>query len=297
MTIRNKPLTDKQVQAAKPSTNMRDGGGLFLRVSAKGGKSWVFRYASPAGDRTRKGREMGMGSYPDLSLSGARVAATEGRTIVNQGRDPINERDTKRTASAEGASAKAVAPTLGDYAENSYLPDLFATFADAAHRRQWQVTFKTYFAALRNKKLAKVTKKDVLDVLRPLWAVKYDTQSRSRERLERLYDHASQNFAFSGENPAMLRHFNTVLVRPKTIKHGHHASIPHKEFTPFISALPIKQRNGLTALMVELIAFAACRSGDARCAVWSEIDFEKSLWIIPKERTKPRRSHVIPLTP
>lgn len=297
MTKRHKPLTDKEVQAAKPGTNLRDGGGLFLRVTQKGGKSWAFRFTSPSGDMAGKAREMGIGPYPAVSLSDARDAATEARALVIRNIDPIADREAKRAAAVMEAQNKSDAPTLGEYADQTFLPDMLKTFANAAHRQQWIATFRVHFASLRNKKLADVTKKDVLDVLKPLWSEKFVTAARSRERLERLFDHAAQNYAFDGQNPAMMRYFSAVLVRPKTMKKGHHAAIPHTEIAPFITALRSRQGESLTALMVEFIALAACRSGEARFAIWSELDFDKGLWTIPKERMKARRGHTIPLTP
>jgi integrase len=296
MTLRHKPLTDREVAAAKPGTNMRDGGGLFLRVSAKGGKSWVFRFTSPAGAKAGKAREMGLGSYPTVGLADARVAANEARVAVDRGLDPVDERDAKRNAAVNDAAAKAEAPTLGEYADTVFLPDMLKNFANAAHRQQWVATFRTHFAALRDKKLEDVTKKDILAALKPLWDTKQVTASRSRERLERLFDHAAQSHQFEGQNPALLRHFSAVLIRPKEMAKGHHAAIPHEDLPAFITALRTRQGDSLTALMVEFIALSACRSGEARNAVWSEMDLDRGLWTIPKERMKARRGHAVPLT-
>lgn len=297
MTLRHRPLTDKEVDAAKPGTNLRDGNGLFLRVTAKGGKSWVFRYTAPAGDMAGKAREMGLGPYPTLGLAAARATAAEARALVFRGTDPITERDAKRVAAITAATTKAEAPTLGEYADKVFLPDMLKGFANAAHRQQWTATFRTHFGSLRRKKLADVTKKDVLDVLKPLWSEKYVTASRSRERLERLFNHAAQNHAFDGQNSAEMRHFSAVLMRPKTMKKGHHAAIPHTEIADFIAALRLRQGDGLAALMVEFIALTACRTGEARFAIWSEFDFDKAVWQIPAQRMKMKKSHVVPLTP
>lgn len=297
MTKRHKPLTNAEVKAAKPGTSLRDGNGLFLRVTAKGSKSWAFRYVSPAGEKAGKPREFGLGPYPSISLAEARAAATEARSMVLRGIDPIEDRDAKKAALVEEADKQASTPTLGDYADKTFLPDVLDGFANAAHRQQWVATFKTHFGPLRHKRLSEITKRDVLAVLKPLWAEKFTTAKRSRERLERLFDHASQNFAFEGENPALMRHFSAVLTRPKKMARGHHAAIPHKEIAAFIAALRTRQEESLTALLVEFIALSACRTGEARFAVWSEIDFNKGLWTIPKDRMKARRGHSIPLTP
>lgn len=297
MTKRHKPLTDIEVKTAKPGTDLRDGGGLFLRVSAKGSKTWVFRYTSPAGDKAGKQREMGLGTYPGVSLTKARYAATEARAVAIRGLDPIDVREATKQAAVQGAQVKSEALTLGDYADKEFLPLTLREFQNAAHRQQWQATFTTHFAPLRNKKLADVTKRDVLDVLKPLWAEKFATASRSRERLERLFSYAEQNHAFVGENPALMRHFNQTLIRPNQMKRGHHASIPHREVSTFIARLRTRQGTSVAALMLEFIALAACRTGEARFAVWSEIDLERAVWSIPADRMKMRRAHVVPLTP
>jgi integrase len=297
MTNRHKPLTDIEVKAAKPGTDLRDGGGLFLRVSAKGSKTWVLRYTSPAGDKAGKQREMGLGTYPDLSLTKARAAGIAARGLVNQGQDPIDVRDGARLAAVEAATSKSTALTLGEYVDREFLPQVLKGFVNAAHRQQWQATFNTHFASLRGKKLADITKRDVLAVLKPLWAEKHITASRSRERLERLFYHAEQNHAFEGENPALWRHFNQVLAKPNQMTRGHHASIPHADVPAFIAKLRTRQGDAMAALMLEFIALAACRTGEARFAVWSEFDLEKAVWSIPAARMKMRRPHVVPLTP
>ncbi len=56
-----------------------DGDGLYLQVTA-GAKSWIFRFAL-AGRR----REMGLGSFPSVSLAAAREAATKARALVKAG--------------------------------------------------------------------------------------------------------------------------------------------------------------------------------------------------------------------
>jgi integrase len=41
---------------------------------------------------------------------------------------------------------------------------------------------------------------------------------------------------------------------------------------------------------------AACRSGESRGALWTEIDLERGLWTIPAQRMKMKRDHRIPLS-
>lgn len=51
--------------------------------------------------------------------------------------------------------------------------------------------------------------------------------------------------------------------------------------------------NYILALWVIL---STCRTGEARCATWSEIDLENLVWVIPAHRTKSGRSKTFPIT-
>jgi hypothetical protein len=70
-----------------------DGRGLYLSVSTSGSRSWIFRYML----RSRS-RDMGLGSFPDISLADARSAAAGARILCRQGIDPIEQRDNQRAA-------------------------------------------------------------------------------------------------------------------------------------------------------------------------------------------------------
>jgi len=47
---------------------------------------------------------------------------------------------------------------------------------------------------------------------------------------------------------------------------------------------------------LQFTALTACRSGEVRNALWSEIDLEEKEWHIPAERMKMRRGHIVPLS-
>lgn len=52
-----------------------------------------------------------------------------------------------------------------------------------------------------------------------------------------------------------------------------------------------------TRLAINILAYVFVRSGQLRAAKWNEIDFEKAEWVIPAERMKMGRPHVVPLAP
>ena len=71
------PLTDLKIQKAKPKKKqytMFDGKGLYLLISPAGGKLWRYKYRYEGRQRL-----MALGSYPEVSLDGARRRHDEAR--------------------------------------------------------------------------------------------------------------------------------------------------------------------------------------------------------------------------
>lgn len=286
-------LTVKHVENTGPGSTLNDGGGLSLRCGRQGNKRWVLRFKL----RGRPQREMGLGAFPATGLAAARRKAADARDLAAKGIDPIGEAERKAETAREAArAAKAEVMTLGRYADEIFLPTVLPNFSNKVHIRQWVSTFDKDAAALRDRPLASVTREDVLEVLRPIWTSKSVTASRVRERLERLFSHATQNGAFSGDNPAAWRQFDATLPPVRKLARGHHASIPHDEVAPFIAQLRGRQSASTTALMLEWIALSACRTGEARFSTWGEIDMRRRIWTIPAARMKMRRDHVVPIT-
>ena len=46
----------------------------------------------------------------------------------------------------------------------------------------------------------------------------------------------------------------------------------------------------------EFLVLTAARAGEVRFAVWSEIDLDRALWTVPRERMKAGRRHLVPLS-
>jgi hypothetical protein len=79
-------LRDRTVKTAGPGRH-GDGDGLQLVVSKAGRRTWVLRYQLN-GVR----RDMGLGSYPSVGLSDARIAAADARKLIARSIDPLSAR-------------------------------------------------------------------------------------------------------------------------------------------------------------------------------------------------------------
>lgn len=303
-------LTVKQLDATAPGTALSDGGGLLYRSTSKGQGKWTFKFTSPDVDfrvgQVAKGsasfqRSMGPGAYPAVGPAAARAGASAARDLVARGIDPIEaERRADEEARQRGEEiARATAQqamTFGRYADERFLPYVLPGYSNKAHIQQWQATFNTHAASLRPKPLADITREDVLAVLKPIWTTKHVTAKRSRERIERLFSHAIQNGHYKGDNPASWRQCDATPPAPR-YQPKHHPAVPQESMAAFMVALRVKQPVSMSALLLEWIALSACRTGEARKAVWSEIDAATGLWTVPAGRTKTRRrDHIVSIT-
>ena len=59
----------------------------------------------------------------------------------------------------------------------------------------------------------------------------------------------------------------------------------------------LRQKDSISAKALEFIILTDMRSGSVRQATWSEIDFNKQLWIIPPKHFKTRVEFRVPLQP
>src|SRR5690242_19406222 len=101
---------------------------LYLNVTPQQGKSWVLRTIVNG-----KRRELGLGSYPDLSLAKAKEQAAEYRLLARRGGDPVAERDKRHAVSLTFEQAARAA-----YADHK------DSWRNEKHRAQWITSLETY---------------------------------------------------------------------------------------------------------------------------------------------------------
>jgi integrase len=121
----------------------------------------------------------------------------------------------------------------------------------------------------------KITTDDVLLVLKPLWNIKPETDSRLRGRIERVLDAAKAQGLRGGENPARWRgHLDQLLPKRQRLTRRHHAAMSYANVPAFISNLHARQATA--ALALEFAILTAARSGEVFGARWAEIDLDRA---------------------
>ncbi len=257
-----------------------DGGGLHLFVRPNGSRSWVFRYTFNG-----RRRDLGLGAWPDVTLSAARDSALEARRWLRAGRDPRIERERK----------EQVIPTFDEAVEKHV--DSHAPGWVDRHRQNWENSLKIHASPIiGDMPVNEITFDDVLAIVEPLWKEKTETAIRVRQRIEKVLDACAARGERSSENPARGRgRLAAVLLDKKLFsKTEHFRAMPWSELPAFMKKL--QKKEGMGARALEFTILTAARSGETRGATWDEIDFERQAWTIPATRMKTKEKHRVPLS-
>ena len=279
----------KSVEAIKEVGYHNCAQGLYLQVSKQGTKSWLYRYTSPL---TKTRREMGLGSFNFVSLAQARQYAIEGKRLVINGQDPIEERK-KQQIKVQLKQARNL--TFKEIAE-ACIAAKAPEWKNAKHAQQWNNSLEAYaFPILGELPISDINTDHILRALEPIWITKAETASRVRQRIETIWDYGKARNYVSGENPARLRgHLDKILSKTVKVKRVRHfPALPYEEIGIFLQEL--RQRKGYSALALEFLILTAARTSEIIGAKWAEIDLEKKVWTVPAGRMKVGKEHRVPL--
>lgn len=262
--------------------------GLYLKVVPSGARSWILRQKVGA-----KRRDMGLGGFPEITLSGALEAARQARQQVREGVDPILLRQQAHSA----LLAQQAAAVTFEKAAKDFIEAKGNEWSNAKHSAQWASTLQTYaYPFIGDMLVADIGLPQVMAVLRPIWTTKTETASRVRGRMEQVLDWCTVQEFRKGDNPAKWRgNLDILLGKPSKIaKPQHHKALPIDDTPAFMARL--SQQQGMGARALEFAILTAARSGEVRGAKWGEIDLTTAMWIVPADRMKAGKEHRVPLS-
>lgn len=262
--------------------------GLHLLVSPSGARSWVLR--TKVGD---KRRDIGLGGFPDVTLSDARAKARELRERILSGIDPIAERKSARDV-IRASQAKALTFKEAAYRCHAARQE---EFSNPKHRRDWINSLEHHaFTRIGHLPVDAIELPHILEVLEPIWKTKTETATRVRQRIESVLSWATVSKHRTGDNPARWSdNLRELLPTPSKLKKiKHHRALPWQIVPEFMKDL--RFRDGMGARALEFIILTAARSGEVRFATWDEIDEGARVWSVPAERMKSRKGHKVPLS-
>lgn len=289
MARMTKPLSDKEVKAAKPKEKMYklfDGGGLYMEVPPKQSKRWRIKYRFDGKEKT-----LSLGTYPTISLKSARDKREEIKQLLDTGIDPSQQRKEKKVQLIE----------VQEESENTFTRSakLYIEHLRPERNEKYWNSVESAFERLINpiigtKNINEVTPKDIIDVLNRI-------QNRGTiETAHRLFAQISSVFKYAvsheyaERNPCNDMDKNHVLKKVQT---QHYATITDNEQIGKLLYDINKYSGAYTVRMALSFApYVAIRPYNIRFARWKDIDFDANLWRIPAKEMKTKQEHLIPLT-
>lgn len=262
---------DSYINGLKPKDKTyreTEGNGFYIRVTSQGKKAWLYRYYY-----AEKDHSITLGYYPTMTLGQARAAYQTLFDLWQSGVDPkahlakldeaktntvkklvigwyenYIEKERKQPQQIKQLIDADIIPLLGDIELAKLSPALVTTALDKIVKRGARVHANKVLSALKQ-------------------AFNYGVRRGSLK-----------------DNPAVLLQGRDIggIEKPRD------RYLTTEEIKALLLFLDSdNSRMSLqTKLAIKIILHTGIRSGELRLATWSEIDYQNSLWTIPKEHTK-----------
>ena len=253
-------LTDMQLKKAKPADKdykLPDSGGLHLKVSTTGHRSWRLKYRFG-----EKEKLLTIGTYPEVSLLEAREAREAAKKAIREGRDPCLEKK-------QAAAALLIA------ADN--------TFETCA--RAWFELNKPRWGAVHAKNVIDSLEEDLFPEIGHL-AIKDVDEALLLAALRKVEKRGAIETAHRIRQRAS---YIKPLMKPKPRSTKQPALVKLPEVRQLIVDVEAERASPITKLANRLIALTVVRSAVQRHCRWTELedlDGDEPLWRVPPSTMK-----------
>ena len=267
------------------------GGGLSLRVTLNKGmtrKVWFLRYRNGEG----KQQNVVLGQYPEMSMAQAMLEAEKASAVGKREKVSLAQSRNKADPTPETRL------TFRDLAEK-WLDVKALTWVPAHLKRQRERLQGHLFLALGNKGIDEITMIDVDAALLPLVkAGKNETAKRATDLVRNVFQYADNlGLTTNGAMIERLRKYRTDNI-PVPAGHRHlYKAMPEEWIGKLLADVwkGAAHRTFQVAMALKLHPYIFLRPSELCGGQWREIDLAKAEWLIPAERMKSRKEHVVPL--
>jgi integrase len=289
-------LTERNAKTFRPgprNTIVYDDGviGFGLRITQAGARAFVLDYLFEA----RK-RRLTIGSWPDWSVAAAREQAKRYKREIDQGRDPLAQRDERR-----------LAPTIKDLIER-YLDEHGPRLSKDYARDQRNMLNTYVLSKWRDRKVIDIRPADV-DALLAEIAKGRARPSKAKTKQKRLKPLAPSKPTPIQANRVggiIRKMFNLAIrweMRTDNPASGfiRNPESPRERFLDFEEIARLSQAladhpNRRGADVIRLLMLTGARRGEALNARWEQFDLNRTVWTKPAATTKQRRLHRAPIS-
>lgn len=281
------PLTDRAVKALKPGTKTykrHDEKGLYIvvRPLPSGAKFWQHRFRFGGREQTDS-----FGQYPEVGLAAARKKLLANRALLLDGVNPMeSKRARKRQVVREQAGTfEAVG--------RDWLAKMAVEWNATHHTKVRQRLERDVFPRLGKRPTSEIDAPEVLVVLRRIAdRGSHETAKRARQNIGAIMRRATALGYAQGDPTTALV---DELPTPET-EHFPAITDDPVRFGELLAAIDQHVGAPAVGLALRLAPYVAVRAGELQSAEWAHIDLDERVWSMPRERTKTRQAHMVPLS-
>jgi integrase len=279
-------LTNITIKNAEPKDKpykLFDGGGMYLEITSGGSKLWRLKY-----HYLGKEKRISLGHYPLVTLAEAREKRDEAKKLLLKDIDPSNAKQSNRRDIIRNA-ANTFEVIAREWHDNRKEGGWSQEHADNVMRRL-EVDIFPYIG---KRPISAIDTPELLETLRKIEKRgALDLAARVRSLCGQIFRYGIQTGKCT-HNPTA-----DLAGALKTRKTEHFAALDIKEVPELLHTIERNDQRLFIgtrrAILFSLLTFV--RPGELRKAKWEEIDFDEKQWTIPAERTKMRRTHIVPLS-
>jgi integrase len=246
--------------------------GFGLRISPAGTKSFILMYRY-AGHQRRET----IGRYPLLSLSEARGRAKEILQKVGTGEDPV-------------ITKKPVKPR-----DTHLFPHVMADFVNlhclrhnkpSTQRSTARLLKKEFLPHWQNRPVKDIEKGDILRILDAI------VERGAPGAANHAYSAVSKFFGWCAERDIIAANPCADIKRPAQVN-ARDRVLSDAELVAIWRGVEVQGYP--YAPIVKLLMLTGQRRGEVSRMEWQQLDFNSRTWSLPKEATKSKRAHTVPL--
>jgi len=285
MARMTRPLTNNEILKAKPQEKdftLHDGDGLLLLVKTFGKKLWRYRYQRP---RSNSLTNLSLGSYPALTLAAARQMRDHYLSLRAQGIDPQKQQEeVSEQRQIELDSIFSVVAGRWFQLKSKSVTEDYA-------KDIWRSLEKDIFPSIGEISVQALKARTIVEALEPIKARgALETVRRLVQRINEIMIYAV-NTGLIDTNPA-----SGVGMAFEKPKKQNMPTLRPEELPKLMRSLVMSNLSVATRCLIEWQLLTLVRPAEASGTQWAEIDFDLKLWVIPADRMKAKREHVVPLS-
>lgn len=243
--------------------------GFGIRVTKAGTKSFILNYHI-----NKRERRFTIGKSPAWSAAAAREKAKELRRLVDQGFDPLEERNERR-------EAPTVADLWAEY-EKAHLPKL-SPRSQIDQRGMWANSILPELATVAVRDLSSRQ----VDRLHAKISEKTSTRANRVLQVLRKALNLAIRWKWIEKNPATGFHKND--------EHSREKYLTPEEYERVFAALE-SMPNQKAANAIRLLILTGTRRGEVLGLEWEDLDLDRGIWNRPPHKSKDRKAKRVPFS-